>query len=73
MLPKQPVSLSLPPPAAIFSLSFFFVFGAAQSRAQASGVLLFIYFLTSCREEEVRSQPLQSVGFLVCGDVHSVL
>lgn len=55
------------------SVSFLFLVPLSHALRLQVFFYLFIYFLTSCREEEVRSQPLQSVGFLVCGDVHSVL
>lgn len=73
MLPKQPVSLSLPPPAAIFSLSLFCFWCRSVTRSgfRCSFISLFFNFLQRRRSPE--SASAVSRVPIVCGDVHSVL
>lgn len=57
MLPKQPVSLSLPPPAAIFSLSLFCFWCRSVTRSgfRCSFIYLFFNFLQRRRSPESAS------------------
>lgn len=58
MLPKQPVSLSLPPPAAIFSLSVSFLFLVPLSHALGLQVFFYLFifnFLQRRRSPESAS------------------